>query len=123
MSNSGKINLNELDSCIKFAVAISCFIYYLTITVATKFARDNPINKLTLLPYYVILTQSLCIVLFYGLAMVVEVDENKNKWFDIASDVIGLLWLFVIILQILVYHLISILIEFQIKTPLCEILV
>ena len=42
------------DLQVKFAVSLSCFIYFFSMTVITYFQKDNPINKMTMIPYYVI---------------------------------------------------------------------
>ena len=102
---------------------MTCFVYFLTVTVVTYYQRENPINKMTLLPYYTILVQTFILFLYYSTTERIYFERNKNKWFDMLSTVVFFLWLIVIMLNNLLYHLVSNLMSFQDRTPLSQVLI
>ena len=91
--------------------------------MATFFKRNNPINRITLLPYYTIICQVVCGIIFYSIFLTGTVTEHIDRWYDSLSAMIYILWIAVMLLNTLNYVLVSELILFQTNTPVTEVLI
>ena len=75
------INRYETD-IIRVALNLSFLIMYITITVEIRFRRGNPMNKLTLLPYYLIVCFQVLFTGYYiGLCLQEKFDGHRNLTF------------------------------------------
>ena len=106
------ISSNKTDVSVKLAIVISAFVFTIALLVITIFKKDNPVNKLTLMPYCAILVQEFLAISFYACAMF-EIDGYKgDRLHDCLVNVMDVLWFTIVLLTSLMYVLITELIDF-----------
>ena len=78
-SSLSEMNLLNSDEA-RLSVSICLMLLYIATTVSVKYRRNNPINRMTMKPYYIIIIyQVLYSVYYFGVCL----QEFKNQYRDL----------------------------------------
>ena len=98
---------------IMFSLALYFTLVYTWLIIHVMFRRDNTVNRLTMIPYLLILISGALQVIWYALAANWPSLDNSLAFNNSLCSILRYVWCAIVLNQFLMWDLISELVKFQ----------